>query len=215
MNNAGYSSVFAAEDESLQHLHDIVKTHFFGPVMLTKGFLPHFRARGSGTIVFNTTVGTEHVLPGVSGYNASKSALNGRSLRYPFIYLLNHSECAIAFSDVLLQEVQPFGIRVMAIQAGNFRTPTLHNPALLPPVEVRRASPYDPIYQQLEGMAVMIGREPGDPKKGARRIIEVITTDKLVSLPARLALGVGCDHYCSRSKCSFSLYACRTRHTPT
>ncbi|EXF82067.1 retinol dehydrogenase [Colletotrichum fioriniae PJ7] len=52
VNNAGYSHFGTIEDDSQEDWNKVFQTHLFGPLGTTRAFLPHFRARKSGTFVF-------------------------------------------------------------------------------------------------------------------------------------------------------------------
>ncbi|KAJ0307872.1 hypothetical protein COL5a_008175 [Colletotrichum fioriniae] len=52
VNNAGYSHFGTMEDDSQEDWNKVFQTHLFGPLGTTRAFLPHFRARKSGTFVF-------------------------------------------------------------------------------------------------------------------------------------------------------------------
>jgi hypothetical protein len=59
---------------------------------------------------------------------------------------------------------------------------------MLPKVKEPRSKLYPEIDALMISYGKTAGKEPGDPEKGARRIIEVMTRDG--SLPERFALGV-------------------------
>ena len=81
INNAGYSKLVPIEDDSEASLRAMFDANFFGAVTLTKALLPHFRKRGTGTIVNLSSMASELGLAGVMGYAASKAAMNGQRLR--------------------------------------------------------------------------------------------------------------------------------------
>jgi hypothetical protein len=71
-------------------------------------------------------------------------------------------------------ELAPFGIRVMSVQFGSFRTDFLGSTMQ----EVKPSGPYKsphPVAKALEEEHMKNGRQPGDPYKGAARIFEVVT----------------------------------------
>lgn len=51
------------------------KTNVFGPINVTRAFLPHFRSQRSGTIVNIGSMSAWETYPGVGPYSASKAAL--------------------------------------------------------------------------------------------------------------------------------------------
>src|SRR6201991_3714249 len=76
---------------------------FFGAVAVTKAALPHLREQGSGTIVQISSMGGQVTMPGFGAYCAAKYALEG-------------------LSEALAAEVAPFGIQVLVVEPGAFRT---------------------------------------------------------------------------------------------
>jgi len=163
VNNAGRGLVGAVEETSDRQLRDQMDVHFFGPVALVRAVLPHMRRRRSGTIVQISSVGGRLSFPGVGAYSASKFALEG-------------------VSEALAGEVAPFGVRVMIVEPGAFRT-GLHgsgdNTAVLPE--------YEQIMGPVRaGQAELASTAPGDPAKAAKAIVDAVDAEKV---PLRLALG--------------------------
>src|SRR5919201_1247626 len=103
VNNAGIGFVGALEEMSLDDLRRVMETMFFGPAALTRAVLPRMRAQGSGSIVQISSQGGRMAGPGVSAYCAAKFALEG-------------------LSEAVAAEVAPFGVRVLIVEPGNFRT---------------------------------------------------------------------------------------------
>jgi NAD(P)-dependent dehydrogenase (short-subunit alcohol dehydrogenase family) len=137
---------------------------FFGPVALTKAVLPQMRERGSGAIVQMSSMGGQLSPPGFGGYCAAKWALE-------------------AASEALAAEVAPLGIRVLIVEPGSFRTEfggaRLHQ------------SPPLPAYAETAGrnrayITRVDGTQPGDPRKAAQAILDVVGAP---DAPLRLALG--------------------------
>src|SRR2546423_399458 len=75
VNNAGYGSVGAVEEFTMEELREQFETLFFGAVELTKAVLPGMRERGSGAIVQMSSVGGQLAFPGAGSYHAAKFAL--------------------------------------------------------------------------------------------------------------------------------------------
>jgi NAD(P)-dependent dehydrogenase (short-subunit alcohol dehydrogenase family) len=103
VNNAGIGFVGALEEMTRDGLRRAMETMFFGPAALTQAVLPQMRAQGSGTIVQISSQGGRMAGPGVSAYCAAKFALEG-------------------LSEAVAGEVAPFGVRVLIVEPGNFRT---------------------------------------------------------------------------------------------
>jgi NAD(P)-dependent dehydrogenase (short-subunit alcohol dehydrogenase family) len=165
VNNAGRGAIGAAEETSDGELRDLMNLHFFGPAALTRALLPQMRERGSGAIVQMSSMGGRFTFPGVGAYSATKFALEG-------------------WSEALAKEVGGFGIRVLIVEPGAFRTSFNGPGALL--VSTPIAAYDDQIEQLRTGMPEDDGKQPGDPAKAAAAILTALNSDHP---PLRLALG--------------------------
>lgn len=74
-NNAAYGLMGPFEGASNEQLGKQINTNFLGTILVTKAFLPHFRKRGSGTIITVTSSTANIPYPFVAVYAATKSAL--------------------------------------------------------------------------------------------------------------------------------------------
>ncbi|TKK88396.1 SDR family NAD(P)-dependent oxidoreductase [Herbidospora galbida] len=165
VNNAGRGLVGAAEETTDAELRDLMDLHFFGPAALTRAVLPHMRERGTGAIVQLSSMGGRMSFPGVGGYSATKFALEG-------------------WSEALHGEVAPFGIKVMIVEPGAFRTSFAGPSALL---HSPRIAAYDEITGPLRtDLPATDGAQPGDPAKAAAAILRALDAP---ATPLRLALG--------------------------
>jgi NAD(P)-dependent dehydrogenase (short-subunit alcohol dehydrogenase family) len=165
VNNAGRGLVGAVEETTERELRDLMELHFFGPAALTRAVLPHMRRQGSGAIVQMSSQGGRLSFPGVGAYSATKFALEG-------------------FSEALAAEVAPFGVKVMIVEPGAFRTSFNTGNALL------MSAPL-PAYEQIvgavrTGLPDADGKQPGDPAKAAAAILAALDAERT---PLRLALG--------------------------
>lgn len=152
VNNAGYSIVGAVEETSEAELRAAFEPMFFGAVAMTQAVLPAMRERRSGTIVQLSSVGGLTTAPGFGPYCAVKHALE-------------------ALSEALAGEVAPFGMRVLLVEPGAFRT-ELFGPSF-------RSMPATEAYQESVGKTRAFaeqsrGKQPGDPVKAARAIIDTV-----------------------------------------
>jgi NAD(P)-dependent dehydrogenase (short-subunit alcohol dehydrogenase family) len=165
VNNAGRTQVGAIEETTDDELRTLFDLHFFGPFALTRAVLPHMRERGSGAIVMMSSVGGQVVMPGFGVYCATKFALE-------------------AVAETLAAEVAPFGIRVMAVEPGAFRT-NLFGPG------AAVLSRENPVYAGTVGATRRFveggdGTQPGDPAKAAAAIRTALMAEQT---PVRLPLG--------------------------
>ena len=164
VNNAGRALIGAVEETTDQELRDLMDVHFFGPAALTRAVLPHMRAQKSGAIVQITSMGGRISFPGVSAYSATKFALEG-------------------LSESLAAEVAPFGIIVLIVEPGAFRT-GLQGPAMQMSAELPEYA--DVVGPVRAGMRAVDGNQPGDPAKAAAAIIAVLAAEHP---PLHLPLG--------------------------
>jgi NAD(P)-dependent dehydrogenase (short-subunit alcohol dehydrogenase family) len=164
VNNAGRALIGAVEETTDQELRDLMDVHFFGPAALTRAVLPHMRAQKSGAIVQITSMGGRISFPGVSAYSATKFALEG-------------------LSESLAAEAAPFGITVLIVEPGAFRT-GLQGAAMQMSAELPGYA--DVVGPVRAGMRAVDGNQPGDPAKAAAAIIAALAADHP---PLRLPLG--------------------------
>jgi len=103
-NNAGYGEYGAVEDVSLERARYQFEVNIFGLAAITKEILPVMRKQRSGLIINTSSIGGKIYTPFGSWYHATKHALEG-------------------WSDVLRNEVKPFGIHVVILEPGSIDTP--------------------------------------------------------------------------------------------
>jgi NAD(P)-dependent dehydrogenase (short-subunit alcohol dehydrogenase family) len=137
--------------------------HFFGPAALTRAVLPHLRARGSGAIVQLTSMGGRISFAGAGGYSATKFALTG-------------------LTEALAEEVAPFGIKVLLVEPGAFRTGFAGG-------GLAQTTPLDAYASSVGVFRTALpdsdGRQPGDPAKAAA-ILAALDAERT---PLHLPLG--------------------------
>lgn len=164
INNAGYGIVGALEETPEEELRQQMETNFFGAIAVTQAVLPQMRAQQSGAIVNMSSMGGNMSFGGFSAYSASKFALEGAS-------------------EALAQEVSPFGIKVMIVEPGAFRT-AFAGSALK---HMPKIAAYDTIVGGTRDFAKgMDGTQAGDPAKAAGAIDKALKADRT---PLRLQLG--------------------------
>ncbi len=74
-NNAAYGLIGAFEGTTDEQLAQQINTNFLGTILVTKSFIPYFRARNSGTVITVTSSTANIPYPFVAVYAATKSAL--------------------------------------------------------------------------------------------------------------------------------------------
>jgi NAD(P)-dependent dehydrogenase (short-subunit alcohol dehydrogenase family) len=165
VNNAGYGLFGAVEEVSEAEARAQMETNFFGPLALTQAVLPSMRAARGGHIVQISSIAGFRSTPGLGLYNASKYALEG-------------------FSEALALEVAPFGIKILIVEPGPFRTKWAGQGS-------RDAAQHIPDYAQSVHTTIKTiheydGNQPGDPAKAAALMIEALFAP---TPPLRLPLG--------------------------
>lgn len=165
VNNAGRGMVGAVEETSDRELRDLMDLHFFGPAALTRAVLPHMRAQGSGAIVQLTSMGGRISFAGAGGYSAGKFALTG-------------------LTEALAEEVKPFGIKVLLVEPGAFRTGFAGG-------ALGQAAAELDVYAESVGVFRRAlpdsdGKQAGDPAKAAAAILAALDADET---PLHLLLG--------------------------
>jgi NAD(P)-dependent dehydrogenase (short-subunit alcohol dehydrogenase family) len=164
VNSAGRTHVGAVEETTDAELRGLFDVHVFGPAALVRALLPHLRSQGSGAIVQLSSMGGQLSFAGFGAYSATKFALEG-------------------LSEALAAEVAPFGIQVLIVEPGSFRT------GLFAAADF---SDGDDVYADTVGVTRSMvlssnGTQPGDPAKAAAAIVAALDAD---DPPLRLALGV-------------------------
>lgn len=164
VNNAGYGVVGALEETSDADLRALMNTNFFGAMAVTRAALPVLRAQKSGAIVNISSLGGQLSFAGFSAYSASKFALEGAS-------------------EALAQEVAPFGIKVLIVEPGQFRTQLAGSGMRHMPV----IEAYQPVVGATREFAhSMHNTQAGDPRKAAVAIAKALEAEHT---PLRLQLG--------------------------
>lgn len=165
VNNAGRTQVGAVEATTDAELRDLFDVHFFGPAALTRAVLPSMRERRSGAIVNLSSMGGQMSFAGFGAYSATKFALEG-------------------LSEALADEVKGFGIKVLVVEPGSFRTNLFGKNAAY-------FSADHPAYAETVGSTKEFvqgsdGDQAGDPAKAAAAIITALDAEQT---PLRLPLG--------------------------
>jgi short-subunit dehydrogenase len=122
INNAGYGLVGFFEDLTLDEIRNQFETNFFGVLNITKKIIPIMRLQKSG-IIINVSSGAGQVgFPGISAYVSTKFAIEG-------------------FSESLMYELFPYGIKVVIIEPGVIKTNFFRN-CIVSEHSMKKSSPY-------------------------------------------------------------------------
>lgn len=164
INNAGRGMLASVEDSPEAAARANFEVNFFAPMRLAQLVTPHMRQRGSGSIVMMSAAAAINNYPGFGVYGASKCALEG-------------------LAESLKAELAPFGVKVMIVQPGPFRTEFITKGDMSRGREAVFAQTVGRFAALLAGMP---GKQPGDPTRAASAILDAIAAD---NTPTRLVLG--------------------------
>jgi NAD(P)-dependent dehydrogenase (short-subunit alcohol dehydrogenase family) len=164
VNNAGYGLVGAVEEVSDEEARRQMDTNFFGPLHVIQAVLPHLRSRGSGWFVSVSSVAGVIGWAGNGLYSASKFALEG-------------------LSEALRREVSGFGIRLLIVEPGQFRTDWAGRSLVQSAVQLPE---YADIVATRSWPETVSGTEDGDPAGAARAVLAALDAPHP---PLRLVLG--------------------------
>ncbi|MET0457914.1 MAG: SDR family NAD(P)-dependent oxidoreductase [Ilumatobacteraceae bacterium] len=159
VNNAGYSEMGAVEEVSAADAKAQLDVNLVAPAVVSACALPAMRERGAGRIVMVSSMfGKAAVMPLNGWYHASKFGLE-------------------ALSDVLRMEVASFGVKVVIVEPGFFRTGIDARPAeKAKELAARKDSPYLAAYERVSAGFATAGRLSPPPSVVARTISSAIET---------------------------------------
>ncbi|MFD4373864.1 oxidoreductase [Streptomyces sp. NPDC058486] len=166
VNNAGYGLVGAIEEVSDKAARALFDVNVFGVLNTLRATLPTLRAQRAGHVLNVSSVGGFATAPATGLYGASKFALEG-------------------ISEALHGELAPLGVHVTIVEPGGFRTDFLSDASM----QTEPASIADYVAGAgpvREALARNDGRQPGDPVKAAKAIVDVT---EVAEPPLRLQLG--------------------------
>jgi len=165
VNNAGYGHEGTLEESPLDELRRQFDVNVFGAVAMIKAVLPQMRERRTGHIVNITSMAGIAALPGIAYYSGSKFALEG-------------------ITESLAQEVAPFGVRVIAMAPGSFRTDWAGRSMVR---AHRHIADYDAAFDPIrDARKAKSGVQAGAPDKAAQVLLEILDADET---PLHLLLG--------------------------
>jgi len=154
INNAGYGLVGFFEDLTLDEIRNQFETNFFGVLNITKKIIPIMRLQKSGTII-NVSSGAGQVgFPGISAYVSTKFAIEG-------------------FSESLMYELLPYGIKVVIIEPGVIKTNFFRN-CIVSEHSMKKSSPYSRSLDKFQRNVELMQEHATSPIEVANVIIQVL-----------------------------------------
>lgn len=158
INNAGYGLVGFFEELRLDEIRSQFETNFFGVLTVTKKIIPLMREQKSGTII-NISSGAGQVgFPGISAYVSTKFAIEG-------------------FSESLMYELFPFGIRVIIIEPGVIKTNFFHN-CIVSEKSSKKSSSYSNSLNKIQKNIELMQEHATPPVEVAKVILQALKTDE-------------------------------------
>jgi 3-oxoacyl-[acyl-carrier protein] reductase len=104
VNNAGIQgSIGLLENTDWFEWTRAIEINLYGSVLMSRAFLPHFKAHGYGKIIQLSGGGATKPMPRLSSYAASKAAV-------------------VRFSETLAEEVRQYGIDINSVAPGALNT---------------------------------------------------------------------------------------------
>ncbi|MFI5586085.1 SDR family oxidoreductase [Amycolatopsis sp. NPDC051758] len=159
VSNAGETVRAPLESVPLAEVERLFRLNTVGALRVAQGVLPAMRARGSGHLVFVSSVQGRLVLPMIGPYGASKWALE-------------------ALAETLAIETGHFGVKVSIVQPGAVSS----GGAERAPTFLADDGPYAPLYRQLGALR----GEAVTPEEVAASVADTIENP---APPLRVAVG--------------------------
>jgi NAD(P)-dependent dehydrogenase (short-subunit alcohol dehydrogenase family) len=151
-------SLISVKLHSDSEIEDIISTNLHGCIRVLKGALPTLRKQRSGTVITMGSILGFAPIPGAALYSCTKFALDG-------------------LAECLAAELADFGVRVLTLMPGMFRTDVLKK---------SRMPAQTPIRDYAEGVmarvnelatAMVVSADTmiqGDPEQLGRRVVELV-----------------------------------------
>jgi NAD(P)-dependent dehydrogenase (short-subunit alcohol dehydrogenase family) len=158
INNAGYAGAGFVEEISMDEYRRQFETNVFGVIAVTKAFLPVMRKNRHGCIINVSSISGKVAFPGLSPYIASKYALEG-------------------WSESLRLEMQPFGVKVILIEPGSYKTNIWSSGKQVAVKSLESDSPYQEYMESIERYIANGENSFGDPLDVAKKIAQITSMD--------------------------------------
>ncbi|NKK73799.1 SDR family NAD(P)-dependent oxidoreductase [Rhizobium leguminosarum bv. viciae] len=176
VNNAGYGLFGVIEEGTSDEYRPMFEVNVFGLIETTKAALPVLRRSGGTIVNMSSAAG---IAGGAGGgyYNAAKFAVEG-------------------ISEALAGELKPFGIRVLIVEPGPFRTDFFGRSVTMVANEMPEyAASSRKHYRETNN-----GNQAGDPDKAIAVILQAVDA---ADAPLHLPLGPVAHSIAERKLASF------------
>jgi NAD(P)-dependent dehydrogenase (short-subunit alcohol dehydrogenase family) len=168
VNNAGYALGGFCEELSVDDYRRQFETNVFGVIGVTQAVLPFMRQNRQGRIINISSISGLVGFPGLSPYTASKHALEG-------------------FSESLRLELKPFGIDVVLVEPGSYKTNIWSS---MDTIKMEENSPYYEYMTRLMNEIDSGKASHGNPEDVATLVADIAAQRKSPSLRYPIGKGV-------------------------
>lgn len=180
VNNAGFGFIGAIEEAVPTEYRPLYETNVFGLIETTRAALPALRGSRDGRVVNFSSVGGIAGRAGFGLYNGTKFAVEG-------------------ISEALAQELEPFGVKVIIVEPGAFRTDFLGRSIATTAIKL-------PEYAETVGRTREFsrdndGNQAGDPRKAIAVVLKAVD-----HATPPLHLPLGSDSY-ARARAKLTAFA--------
>ena len=166
VNNAGYANVSPIETTTDEDFRAQFETNFWGVYNVSKAAIPVLREQGGGIVMqFSSMGGRVGGSPGIASYQAAKFAIDG-------------------FSRVLRAETAPFGVKVIVVEPGGFKTDWAGSSMIVRDIPEAYAETVGAINRRVRQNPA---GPAGDPVRAAEILVQIA---KRRDIPYHLPLGV-------------------------
>jgi NAD(P)-dependent dehydrogenase (short-subunit alcohol dehydrogenase family) len=166
VNNAGFGQLGFFETLTPEQIEVQYRTNVFGLYNVTRAVLPHMRAQRAGHILNISSIGGVVGFGGAAAYTSSKFAIEG-------------------FSEDIAIDLKPFGIHVIIVEPGFFRTDFLENSSVRYG-EIAVDDYSEANAKQRETYGALSRKQLGDPKRLGQALLRIVAEDEP---PLRFAAG--------------------------
>ncbi len=154
VNNAGVSIGGFSEETLEEDWRLSMETNFFGTLKVTRAVQPYMRKARSGQIINISSISGRFGFPAHGPYTASKFAING-------------------FSESLRLEMLPFGVYVVLIEPGAFKTNIWSKNVENMKLRTKENSPYEKFLTNILHFTDKLVTGASDPRKLASKIARI------------------------------------------
>lgn len=187
VNNAGGGYLGLLEEGGTELLRTQFELNVFGLMDVTLAGLPYLRAhQGSTLIIIGSRSAWRTEIAGIGLYSASKAAVH-------------------ALAETLAVELAQFGVRVLHVAPGAFRTEGIYDNGFY---HKNKLDDYTDIHNAaVRGYTAHAGTQIGDPAKAMEVVVDTVKGEGVAKgkpWPGLLVLGEDADHDLRR-KCEGTL----------